>query len=195
MNPVDTRLQDLLAGGPKLSRDVIAALAAEGFTPKQLRRAREHLGVVVTRNGRGQDMRSSWGLPVEIPEAPNSGDDGSIHAQRSVVRKGQVLGHVVPTVPAAANPSAASLRPFEEDRVARRTSLFVGKGLDITTARQVAVLLVTERDRTGTRGGSCFECQNLRSPRACIAADAGFGQGPRDAAEVWSCSYARLSGP
>ena len=111
------------------------------------------------------------------------------------IRKCKVADQVDRRFPDASEALAAYLQPFEEDRITRRIPLFIGKGLDPSTARQVAVLLTLERDRHGVRGRSCAECQNMQSPRACIAADAGFAEGPRDPAELWVCSYARLDHP
>lgn len=63
----EARLQALLrAAGPAglLSRDATLVMAAEGFTRKVIRRARERLGVVVNRSGFGAAMVSTWMLPV-----------------------------------------------------------------------------------------------------------------------------------
>jgi hypothetical protein len=46
-------LQALLADGPRESRDVLAWMAERGFTPKQVRRAREKQCIVAQRSGCG----------------------------------------------------------------------------------------------------------------------------------------------
>lgn len=50
---------------------VKAKLKAEGFTDKQIRNARERVGVVVKRSGFGKEIASYWKLPdfVQLPEA------------------------------------------------------------------------------------------------------------------------------
>lgn len=194
MSQAETSLQTMLAGGPKASREVIVAMASQGITQKQLRRAREKLGVVVTRSGCGKDMRSTWGLPIETPRALASSDGGPIHAQRGLLRKGEIPDDCGSDASQGEVGTTTMLQPFEEGLIASRVALFVSKGLDPSTARHVAVLLTHDRDRPGMRGGSCAECQNWIGPRACSAADVGFGQGPRDASEIWFCGYARLSG-
>lgn len=195
MNPVDLRLRAMLAGGPLQSRDVLAVLAVEGFTPKQLRRARENIGVAVTRSGRGKDMRSFWSLRADVPAVPEPVGEESIRAHPGVVRKGYVPAPCLHAGHGESEVAEANLQQFEHDRIAQRVPLFIAKGLDPLTARQVAVLLIVQRDRPGIRGGSCAECQNMRSPKACTAADAGFAEGPRPVTELWSCGYARIGGP
>lgn len=53
----------MLAHGPRAARDVQAACRAEGFTAKQVRGARERLGVIVKREGFGTGSVSMWCLP------------------------------------------------------------------------------------------------------------------------------------
>jgi putative DNA primase/helicase len=45
------------------SRDVTVQMRSNGFSPKQIRTARERNGVVVERSGFGKDMKSYWKLP------------------------------------------------------------------------------------------------------------------------------------
>ena len=194
MNPVDVRLRAMLAGGPQQSRDVLAVLTVEGFTQKQLRRARENIGVAVTRSGRGKDMRSFWSLPAELPVTSNPADKELIRAHDAEVRNRHLPTPCLTADDESPTVATANLQQFEYDRIAQRVPQFVKRGLDQATAQQVALLLTVHRDRPGIRGGSCAECQNMRSPRACIAADAGFAEGPRPVTEVWSCGYARLGG-
>ena len=61
-------LHDLLTTGPLKSREVLAVMAAQNFTPKQVRRAREQLGLDVARAGSGATMHSTW----QLPEPTNS---------------------------------------------------------------------------------------------------------------------------
>jgi hypothetical protein len=71
-------LRHVLLGGARDSRYVLEVGTRVGLTPKQLRRARENLGVVVTRSGCREAMRSSWELPSEVSIAAlsASGTDG-----------------------------------------------------------------------------------------------------------------------
>jgi putative DNA primase/helicase len=45
------------------SRQVSAQMKSEGYSDKAIRRAREHIGVIVRRTGFGKDMASYWKLP------------------------------------------------------------------------------------------------------------------------------------
>ena len=45
-------------------------MAAHGLTPKQVRRARELLGVITQRAGSGTTMHTVWSVP---PTKPNIG--------------------------------------------------------------------------------------------------------------------------
>lgn len=65
-------VRSLLADGTRPARDVQAACRAEGFSPKQVRGARERLGVLVERSGFGKGGMSMWTLPgfIDAPAAP-----------------------------------------------------------------------------------------------------------------------------
>ena len=69
MSPADWLRDQLTAGRTESAR--IKLLAAQaGIGTKALRNARERLGVVATRSGNGQRMRSTWALaPERVPEA------------------------------------------------------------------------------------------------------------------------------
>ncbi|MGL6160442.1 AAA family ATPase [Microbulbifer sp.] len=60
--PVET-LRDVLREGPMPSKQAEAVMKRSGFTDKQIRRAREKLGVVSSRSGFGADLVSYWSLP------------------------------------------------------------------------------------------------------------------------------------
>jgi hypothetical protein len=186
----DAALRDLLAPGQRDSRAVQAAMAGHGFTPKQTRRARERLGLEVSRAGNGPNTRTTWALPSEgtaldahierDPVAPPTAAASS-RALKEKVRQAKALD--------------AHLEPFEQRRIEQRVELFMCKGIDRFEAARVAHRLVLERDRTGSRDGSCAECQCLQPDGRCAVATAGLTQGPRPVHELWQCGFARRSGP
>lgn len=63
ISPAQAWLAEQLAAGPRAARDLHAAAAAHGFTPKMLRRARGQLGVAAIRQGFGRDGEWVWLLP------------------------------------------------------------------------------------------------------------------------------------
>lgn len=70
----DDALRRVLGCGPLSKRDAEAAMRTEGFTPKQIRSARERIGVKAKRTGFGKDTGSTWRLPegshVPTDDAP-----------------------------------------------------------------------------------------------------------------------------
>lgn len=62
-------LRNLLAGGPRTSREVRDAMAIRQFSEKQTRTAREKQGVVIERAGSGLAMHSTWHLPGVTADA------------------------------------------------------------------------------------------------------------------------------
>jgi hypothetical protein len=56
-------LQEVLADGQKAAAEVRSAAIRAGITLATLRRARERLGIVVSRQGFGQGGRWCWRLP------------------------------------------------------------------------------------------------------------------------------------
>lgn len=73
--------RNLLAHGRVTTRDARRALKAEGFTDKQIRRARESLGVCREREGfNGSDY---WRLPPTVPGSCSIGSIPAIHAPDS----------------------------------------------------------------------------------------------------------------
>ena len=66
-NTPETALRTLLAGGPRNSREVLATLSMSQLSAKQIRRAREKLGVLIERAGSGTTMHSTWRLP-DLPK-------------------------------------------------------------------------------------------------------------------------------
>lgn len=61
----ETALRALLGEGSRCSRGVMEMMRAQGWSPKQTRRVRERLGVVVQREGSRRAARSIWSLPGE----------------------------------------------------------------------------------------------------------------------------------
>jgi hypothetical protein len=202
LSPTESCLRELLADGPRLSREVLASMAARGITPKQVRRARELLGVVTQRAGSGTSMHSVWSLP---PSKPNIGTSG-VEEIRSVprVREGirapveapvEMLKNVkvcqavsvetkMETAAAfSALLTAVDLTVSEQHRHQVRIEAFRARGLDDLTASQVADALVG-RDRAGLRAtGSCAECQCIQL-RTCPTS-------PRPVIEIHECWYRR----
>ena len=132
-NQPDDHLRYLLATGPRNSRLALALLAEKGFTPKQVRGARERLGLVVARSGNGANMSSMWRLPGD-DGAPGAGDAPDIHQRAPGLTLGELRRHHA------------------------RVVAFAARGLDAQVAGRVADALVG-RDRGGLRAtGSCAEC-------------------------------------
>lgn len=160
-------MAELLAGGPIDSRSAIAVLSTTGASLKQIRSARERLGVVIERQGNGRSMRSFWALPgASEPPA----DTRSSGAPRDGVRVEE------PGAPVPAAPS----------RVARRLEFFQARGLGQLEAHDLAVLLEA-RDKAGGTVVSCVECQCWVQRAWCSLR--------RPAIELHVCGGARLDGP
>lgn len=100
-------IRALLAEGPRASREVLADLAARGFTPKQVRVARERQGIVTERGGFGQATRTTWILPL-LPPAPTAALGG--RPVRAEVRA-QARIHVWAGTPAECSEMLASAAP------------------------------------------------------------------------------------
>lgn len=177
MNAPDA-LTAILTPGPVESRAALAAMAAQGFTAKQTRRARERLGLIVHRVGYGPQTQSTWQLPAptcstQVETAP------VVPAHRRALSRGKMLSFVkvsehsarASRVRSVATSGTAQVRnevraeslvatEVEQRRIDRRVALFILRGLDRDTAGQLAQSLL-QRDRTkGDAWGSCIECQN-----------------------------------
>jgi hypothetical protein len=76
-SPAEVLLHTLLLNGPNSSREVLALMAKRQFTPKQVRNARERLGILAERSGNGADMRTTWRLP-NGSEGVATGADGAV---------------------------------------------------------------------------------------------------------------------
>ena len=63
LNTPEAALRDLLASGPRNSREVLAIMGERQLSAKQIRRAREKLGVLIERAGSGTAMHSTWRMP------------------------------------------------------------------------------------------------------------------------------------
>lgn len=61
-DPVEA-LKAVLRDGRMASQEVNKIMAANGYTTKQTRTAREKLGVIITREGFSKDLKSYWELP------------------------------------------------------------------------------------------------------------------------------------
>ena len=61
--PVAT-LRQILLQGKTLSGEVVEAMRVNGYTTKQVRRAREELKLIITRKGFGLENRTYWELPA-----------------------------------------------------------------------------------------------------------------------------------
>ena len=189
---VNDALRAALSGGIRNSREVLAELGALGFSAKQIRRARERLGVLTKRQGRRADMRSMWALPMPqlAPEVVSETSPARARDAEPIppayLRKhkasdsGEMLAF------------AKGLSEAEATRVARRAAAFIARGLTAALANDVAIALVLERDRGGTREGSCIECQCMVHG-GCTSAE--FSGGSRDVREIWYCGYARRDTP
>lgn len=170
MSPAELLLHTLLLRGPSASREVLTSMAEQHFTPKQVRNARERLGIVAERSGNGADMRSTWRLPYGIPSAESATGDapGTIDAPEML--------HSAPA-------------PDDGERRLHRARVgaFIAEGLDALTACELADKLVA-RDRGSLRAvGSCAECQNL-ALRQCPVI-------PRPVIEIHECWYRRQGTP
>jgi DNA polymerase len=74
--PVREFLRDILANGPMLRETVIEHGIAEGFSPDQLRRAREAIGAVSFRcQDEGRRSQYMWCLPQDAPTDAEVGGD------------------------------------------------------------------------------------------------------------------------
>lgn len=161
-------LAQILAGGPEDSRAALATMQARGFSAKQTRGARERLQVVIEREGTRRSMRSLWRLP-DAPTQP-------------VVAAPVV--HAGPALPAA--PTVA-LHPGAGPRFARRVAFFAtDRGMAAIEAAELATALAA-RDATGSRAGSCAECQCWSRPEWCSMR--------RQALDLHECGGARRDAP
>lgn len=170
MSPPEVLLHTLLLPGPSPSREVLASMAAQHFSPKQVRNARERLGVVAERSGNGANMRSTWRLP-----------DGPLN-----VAPGALNAPGTSDAPAAHHATPAPIEG-ERTRHQARVEAFLLRGMNVSVARQVADALVA-RDSSGLRAvGSCAECQCVEL-RSCPTT-------PRPVTEIHACWYRRQCTP
>ena len=174
--PAEVLLRTLLLHGPRCSREVRAFMAERHFTPKQVRIARERLGVLAERSGNGASMRTAWRLL--------GGGDGGDKA--SEVESVTTLAD--PACGRASRPTTAmSLTTGEHSRHRARFAAFTQQGMNATQAHAVADALVN-RDRRGERAvGSCAECQCLPL-NTCPST-------PQPPVEIHECWYRRQCTP
>lgn len=172
MSPAEVLLHSLLLRGPSASREVLTSMAEQHFTPKQVRNARERLGIVAERSGNGADMRSTWRLPGA--------------AEGKVLGRGDGDAPCADDAPAL-HPHALGRTADETRRHQARVEAFTTRGTDAATAGEVADALVA-RDRQGLRAtGSCAECHCFLS-RTCPTS-------PRPVTEIHECWYRRQCTP
>lgn len=79
--PVTEWLVAELRSGGRDSREILVVAGERGFTPHQVRYAREILGVTISRRGNRRSMRSVWALPnpeTRCESKPDSKADGDI---------------------------------------------------------------------------------------------------------------------
>lgn len=65
-------LRRILSTGPLSGKDAKRLMTDNGYTQKQIRTAREKLGVVTTREGFGKDIKSYWSLAAFVPSDSHS---------------------------------------------------------------------------------------------------------------------------
>lgn len=174
--PAELLLHTLLLHGPSCSREVQALMAERRFTPKQVRTARERLGVLAERSGNGASMRTAWRLPGGSDEG---GEASSLES---------VTTPVDPACCSASGPATETpLTTGEHSRHRARFAAFMRQGMNDIQAQAVADALVV-RDRRGERAvGSCAECQCLQL-NTCPST-------PRPAVEIHECWYRRQCTP
>lgn len=208
-------LKGMLDNGPILSSEAKARMAELGYSPKQIRAAREKLNVVSRRSGSGTLMRSTWSLPspdMSLLESADSARDASVSgvamsdqsSPKSLDPKGTNArqSECAPSEPALQDRTSPRLRvqssdsafvpPLtieEESRIRRRAAHFVHqRGIDQNLATSIATLLVG-RDRERSPEGSCVECQGFSMRKLCRAL------GPQEITVVWYCGSMRRDGP
>lgn len=181
-----------LGGGPVESARIKVMAAEAGFGVKALRKARERLRVIVTRHGSRKAAKSMWSLAADPDRSARARGVIAPPQQRSSGTR-DPKAHVAGATPSASQerPSGAvELLPAESTRVAARIVSFARYGMVESDARQLAVRLVVERDRTSSRTGSCIECIAFDGI-ACEPGRCGDAPGPRPVTEIWGCWCAR----
>lgn len=63
-------LRQILRAGRLSGKDVKRVMSDNGFSAKQIRTAREKLGVETSREGFGKEIVSFWSLPAFVPSSP-----------------------------------------------------------------------------------------------------------------------------
>ena len=211
-------LRQALLYGAVESAQVKALAEQAGIGTKALRNAREKLGVVATRRGNGSLMRSMWSLPnpdqaalenlnnwraEEYGAGIGAPSFSAVGMPRIVKVGGTQMSTWLPTPLQPEVPrneqqfstihlptTAVELTLNEQHHVERLSSEFVTRGMNELAGHQLAVRLVTERDRRGEKSGSCIECQCLNRG-SCAPGAQGHTPGPRDPHEIWMCWCSR----
>ena len=172
MTDCEIILRALLAEGPCASREVLADLAARGFTAKQVRGARERQGIVAVRGGFGQATRTTWRLPSPppVPTDALGGRQVRKAAVRVQVRTGaRELGAELanPCDPWIAQDSTGQQPPADATlaelaRLAGRVEVFQRRGSNPAEARDVALRLLASDRENRHALGSCAQCHTWR---------------------------------
>jgi hypothetical protein len=92
--------------------------------------------------------------------------------------------------PTSGQARAFDLPPHETNWIVRSAAVFVTRGMNDLAAHQLAVRLVVERNRAGSKLGSCIECQCLNHG-TCVPGAGGHTPGPRDPSVIWMCWCSR----
>ena len=188
----------LLLDGSRDSREVLATMANRGLSPKQVRRAREKLGVVVERHGNGAAMRSTWCLPepaihAHDDEAPvarivtTKASTKAPHFERGThgVQDGTKQTPALAKAPAAVHHDSNGMWSEGEcRRHTGRVDAFARRGIKLDVARQVADLLVVADRENRHAYGSCAQCVSLNTSECSV---------PRPVVEVHVCWLRRCA--
>lgn len=182
-------LEELLQLGPTDSRLAITTLKAAGASAKQIRSARERLGVVIRRQGNRREMRSIWALPERVVVAApgNSGLEHRAIAASATSSTSDPEGSVL-NCSGGQPGSGSSAQPTSpaQSRLSRRADFFGERGLAVGDALELAAQLEI-RDQVGETVVSCIECQCWVQTGWCSAR--------RPAGELHPCSFIRREGP
>jgi len=87
-DPVEA-LRQILRDGPMDAKEAAQVMARNGFTAKQVRRAREKLDVTIERKGFGSDLVSEWSLPSVLPPGASFAQKGQFCPPSGVGKTGE----------------------------------------------------------------------------------------------------------
>lgn len=119
-------LRRILEDNPLESNSAKSLMKSNGYTEKQIRRAREKLGVIVVRTGSKKDVKSYWSLPTEsdesllVPPKPYScpslgvGTSKEKGHELEIGAHSVVFGDRVAALPTAISPNAYAAEKWGE---------------------------------------------------------------------------------